>query len=51
MGEWARWITGAWKGAAAGRVEALSGIEELDTLIRRKRSGGLPRYTAENYHC
>jgi len=34
--EWQRWIVGAWRGSRADRVEALSGVGDLDTITYKR---------------
>ena len=35
--QWARWVVGAWTRSSVGKVESLSGIEDLEELLRKKR--------------
>jgi len=35
--EWQKWIVGAWRDSRADRVEALSRVGDLDTIIHNKR--------------
>ena len=34
---WSRWIIGAWSGSNAARVEALSGVDDLDEIFRKRK--------------
>ena len=35
--EWARWVVGAWRGSSARKVEELSGVEDLQRVMTKKR--------------
>ena len=34
---WSRWIVGAWAGSNSGRVETLSGVDDLDEIFRKRK--------------
>ena len=34
---WSRWVIGAWQGSSAQKVEALSGIDNLDKWFRKRK--------------
>ena len=34
---WSRWVVGAWQGSNAQKIEALSGIDNLDEWFRKRK--------------